>query len=199
MARAKKPKTPFTVVRDTREHAGHGWEFPANEDTGCAGTVLGTLPTGDYSLEGYQHVLSIERKLSTAEFAGNLTQDRFTRELHRLAEFPYAYVVLEFTAQDINNYPAGSGIPRSRWRYIRMTPEYFWKRLTELMIEFRGIQFVLAGDSGQLVATEIFKWVAKNVPPQPPNDAPTLSPAKKKPAFRPKRVKKDGEETQPPA
>jgi len=186
--RAKTPRKPFTVIRDTREHAGHGWDFPAQEDTGCQGTVLGALATGDYSLEGYEHVLSIERKLSTAEFAQNLTQERFTRELERLVLFPHAYVILEFTAQDICNYPAGSGIPRHRWKYIRMTPEFFWKRLVELTMRYSGIQFILAGASGQLVATEIFKQVAKT-PMTPPPEKPLAQGVSKKkaPAFRPKR------------
>lgn len=182
------PKPSFTVIRDTREHEGHGWDFPANESTGCAGTVLGALPTGDYSLKGYQKILSIERKLSTAEFGQNLTQERFTRELQRLQEFEYAYVILEFTAQDVNNFPAGSGIPRSRWRYIRMTPDYFWKRLVELMMEFKGIQFILAGDSGQYVAETIFKWVAKNTLPDFTEEVALPAKAKRKaPSFRPKR------------
>lgn len=197
--RPKAPKRPFTVIRDTREHAGHGWDFPAEESSGCQGTVLGTLATGDYSLEGYEHVLSIERKLSTAEFAQNLTQERFTRELERLVLFPHAYVILEFTAQDICNYPAGSGIPRHRWKYIRMTPEFFWKRLVELTMRWPSIQFILAGASGQLAATEIFKQVAKT-PITPPPEKPLAQVAvkRKAPAFRPKRSPSNQSEVKDP-
>lgn len=167
--RAKVAPAQYTVIRDTREHEGHGWDFPADPSTGCLGVLNKSLPTGDYSLVGYEGLLSIERKLSTAEFGQNLTQERFTREMERLHVIPHAYVVLEFTAQDINNYPAGSGIPRSRWRYIRVTPDFFWKRLTELMCQYK-VQFILAGTNGELVARNIFKWVLRNVEP---NKEPT--------------------------
>lgn len=168
MAR-KKVRKGFTIIRDTREKTG--WDFPANEDTGCLGTIEKGLPTGDYSVIGYESVFTIERKKSTGEWSQNIAQDRFERELERLAQIPHAFIVLGFEPQDIECFPARSSIPMARWRYLRITPEYLWKRTLEIQCKYR-VPILFAGDKAPEICLSLCKWVVNNVqlPPGPASE-----------------------------
>ncbi len=61
-------------------------------------TVRGTLASGDYSLQGFETRVAVERK-SLADLYSTLGQgrDRFERELERLAAMEFAAVVIEAT------------------------------------------------------------------------------------------------------
>jgi DNA excision repair protein ERCC-4 len=61
-----------------------------------------TLPTGDYSIGGLEHLVAVERK-SLEDLYGCFGQsrDRFERELVRLAEFPYPAIVIEASMIDV--------------------------------------------------------------------------------------------------
>lgn len=145
---------PYTVVRDTREKEGKGWVF--SETQSCAGTVTQKLDTGDYSLYGWESHISIERKGSVSELAKNLTEERFENELIRLEEFPWRYVILEFDMKHIIEFPKGSGIPKRRQRYMKVSGYYLLKRITELERKYK-IQFMFCGAYGKEVCANIFK------------------------------------------
>ena len=87
------------------------------------------LDTGDYTFEGYEHELAIERKSSVYEFARNITEKRFNDWVRRLAEFKHAYMVCEFTLDDVAIYPKKSGVPPRARRYIRVKPPFIFKML----------------------------------------------------------------------
>jgi hypothetical protein len=54
------------------------------------------LDTGDYSLVGYEDILSIERKRNFSELWGNLAEkDRIEDEMSRMADIKYAYMIIE--------------------------------------------------------------------------------------------------------
>lgn len=146
----------YQVIRDTREQ--QGWDFGAHAP--CLGTVSGTLPTGDYTLRGYEDILAIERKGSTAEFSQNVVQDRFEREMERLEAFKYPFVVLEFTLDDLASFPANSGIPRRIWPTLRITAQFLLKRLIELEVQYRT-RFILAGCQGRDYASSLFKRITE--------------------------------------
>ena len=166
-----KPCT-YTVLRDTREKEGQGWGFAPSKY--CAGTIDATLPTGDYTILGSEATFVIERKGSIGEFAGNLYQARFVRELERLRSFTHAYIILEFTLDDILNFPASSSIPRSRWKYLKVTPAAFLKRVANYELDYPNIRFISAGASGRAYASSLFKRIAERdgvkdgKPPPPP-------------------------------
>jgi ERCC4-type nuclease len=63
---------------------------------------VATLKTGDYSVEGFETVIAVERK-SHLDLVGCVGQsrERFIRELQRLAEFPYPAIVVEATLEGI--------------------------------------------------------------------------------------------------
>lgn len=137
----------YEVTRDSREQ--QGWTFPASSR--CSGTHVGTLKTGDYTLVGYEDKFTIERKASTAEFATNLFEKRFHRELDRMDKFEHAYLILEFQIEDIVLFPEGSGIPRSKWPKLRMTPQLMMCKLHELQLAHPTIHIWLVGRRGREV------------------------------------------------
>ena len=83
------------LVIDTREQLP--WSFAADLQS-----KRGALRAGDYSLEGFESVLAVERK-SLDDLVGSLTfgRDRFKRELLILSRYWSACVVVEGTASDI--------------------------------------------------------------------------------------------------
>jgi len=150
----------YTIIRDTREKEKKGWQW--RKSMYCEGTVDGTMKTGDYTLEGYEGVLTIERKGRISEFAKNINEARFGKELERMTQFKHAYVILEFTMRDLLNYPVGSGIPRHKWRYLKFKGPFILKKLTEMMRDYPTIHFVLAGDAGKETASSIFKRIVES-------------------------------------
>jgi DNA excision repair protein ERCC-4 len=89
---------PFHLIVDTREQ--HPWRFERINMSGRHIVVpLVTdqaLKTGDYSIEGQEARISIERK-SYPDLMGSLTQDRerFEREMVRLNELEWSAVIVE--------------------------------------------------------------------------------------------------------
>ena len=98
-----KKKTKYTVIKDTREQ--DGWFFTPYDK--CEGMELGTLHTGDYTLKGYEDIVCVERKASVSEIAINLGKKKstFYREMERMKDFHFRYMLLEFSASDVIGYP----------------------------------------------------------------------------------------------
>ncbi len=88
-----KPES-VTAVVDTRE------QLPL--DLSPLQTVAGTLATGDYSVQGLEHVVAIERK-SLPDLLGCIGRDRerFEREVQRLLAYPCRAIVVESTWPEI--------------------------------------------------------------------------------------------------
>lgn len=86
-------KDPFTVIVDTREQIPWTFEVP---------TIRATLHTGDYSVQGLEHSVAIERK-SLADLVGSLTagRERFLRECDRLMTYRYKSIIVEGAAEQI--------------------------------------------------------------------------------------------------
>ena len=121
-----------TIIVDSRE------QRPLfNEEDGA---IVRKLDTGDYTAEGAENILAIERKSKVSEFANNITESRFWDWVNRLAEFEHAYLLLEFNEKDVDNYPAGSGIPKYRWKYLRVKSPFIKSTLAKL--EELGIKII---------------------------------------------------------
>lgn len=88
-----KAPDPYVVVVDTREQLP--WEFEVP-------TVRGTLKTGDYSVQGLEHSVAIERK-SLADLVGSLTagRERFLRECDRLMTYRFKAIVVEGSTEQV--------------------------------------------------------------------------------------------------
>lgn len=150
---------PYLVLRDQREKLNKGWQFSASAN--CVGTENATLKTGDYTLLGYENILAMERKGSISEFAKNITEDRFERELIRMDNFPFSFILLEFTMDDILNFPDGSGIPYTAQKYLKVTNYYILRRFNEIQVQ-HNVKVILCGTHGKEVASSLFKLVIEN-------------------------------------
>ena len=126
------------IIVDTREQ--QPWDFEFNE------TAIAKLDTGDYSVDGLEDILCIERKESVSELAGNCGEKRFLRELKAMSSFPHAFLLLEFVWHQIEQYPVGSTVPKSKWKDIRIKGKYIMRVLTSAQIE-QGIHVIACGDS----------------------------------------------------
>lgn len=155
----KQDKFPkYSVIRDTQEKKNY-WDFPFSSL--CNGTISKSLPTGDYTLVGYEDILSIERKQSTGEFATNINEARFFRELDRLEEFAHPFLILEFDYDDVLSFPANSGIPKKFWPKLKVTPNFMVKKLTEIDLNYK-VKIIFAGQGrGQERAECIFKYMVQ--------------------------------------
>ncbi len=93
------PQPSFVVIVDTREQKP--FKFPDHIRVSKKG-----LRTGDYSVQGYESRIAIERK-SLIDLYGVIGhgRERFVRELERLAEFEVAAVVIEASWYEIIRRP----------------------------------------------------------------------------------------------
>lgn len=131
----------ITIIEDTREQK----PLDFSKADYCKEVVKRTLKTGDYSIDGLEDKVCIERKGSVGEIAGNIVQKRFFDELERMTFFPYRYIVCEFPFTDILNYPYSSDIPKYKLKYIKVRPPFLLKMLNKITIEY-GVNIVYVND-----------------------------------------------------
>jgi ERCC4-type nuclease len=103
----------FADVPADKEHGGGVWRVNVERLT---------LPSGDYSLDGYATEVAVERK-SICDLFGTVGQgrERFIRELERLNEMAFAAVVVEAEWSSIfNDPPRHTRLqPRTIYRSVR--------------------------------------------------------------------------------
>jgi len=102
---------PFTIVIDSREQAPYlftGFRTPKSQGAKpiLVNTVVKALASGDYSIEGLEHEISVERK-SKEDLFGTLGsgRERFEREFMRLNVMNFAGLVIESTEPEIHRRP----------------------------------------------------------------------------------------------
>lgn len=142
----------FKIIIDTREQ--QPWEFD-NCVTACR-----KLDTGDYSIEGYEDILCIERKKSVSEVANNITEKRFKDVIDRMKVYKYSFLMLEFDLEDILSYPIGSNVPKHMWNKIKISPGFILKHLLELQLH-HNIKVLFCG--GPTNATKMATALMKKV------------------------------------
>jgi ERCC4-type nuclease len=152
----KKTTIKPVVIRDTREKKGQGWFF-GGDASYWGGTTISTLRTGDYSVEGLERFVCIERKKSVNEFMGNLfmTWQRFQKELHRMRKFGMAAIVLEFTADDVLDWKKDPKVADELKK--KLDTYALISRITEIQIEYPNIHVVYAGNRGREFAGYLLK------------------------------------------
>ena len=143
------------IICDTREKIP--WTFTSNK---IESVEVKKLDTGDYSLENFEDLFCIERKKSTSELFKNIIEKRFEKEMIRMSELSYKFLILEFTFEDVLNYPRGSGIPPKKWRYTKIHPNFVIKKLAEYSVQ-HGISIIYAGNTANAIqiATSLMKEV----------------------------------------
>ena len=70
----------YKVIKDTREQDGYTFESFTGRYTSCKGMVVKKLDTGDYSLEGLEDKLCIERKGRVSELAITINELHIHRQ-----------------------------------------------------------------------------------------------------------------------
>ena len=120
------------IIRDTREKVGF-YNFECKDDVEV---ITQTVKTGDYTLEGLEEHFTIERKKSVSEIANNVDSKRFIRELERMEQMPHPYILLEFSVEDILNFPHNTNLPPKIKKRIRVTGAYILKRVVEIMRDY---------------------------------------------------------------
>lgn len=118
----------ITVIKDTREQNGFDLEFYGFN------VINRKLDTGDYSIEGMEDILCIERKASTGEIAMNFGKEvkRFNAEIERMKSIKYKYLICEFTIDILMKFPTGSGIPKNQLPKVKMNANYLLSRLRQM-------------------------------------------------------------------
>ena len=142
----------FHIIVDTREQ--QPWEFENMVKS------VSKLDTGDYSLQGLEHMLCIERKKSVSEVANNITESRFKDVVARMDTFKYAFLLLEFELDDVLSYPIGSNVPKKMWEKLKITPKFILKHLIELQL-LHNIKVLFCGSpsSAERMALSIMRKV----------------------------------------
>ena len=127
---------PFKIIKDTREKQGYTFAASRTKYHVCKGMVNRKLDTGDYSIEGLEDKVCIERKASVVELANNvgISRKRFEAEIERMKEFPHKFLVLEFSLTDLMDFPEGSDVPNSEIKKLRVTNKYMLRFLMEMQI-----------------------------------------------------------------
>lgn len=95
------------------------------------------LATGDYSVQGFEDKIMVERKASVDEVFMNLgvQWERFEREMERAKLYKYKYLVIEASMREIYK---GS-------RYSQMSGRFIMARLLYLQFKY-GINVIFAGE-----------------------------------------------------
>jgi ERCC4-type nuclease len=154
MAKIKIPN--YTVIKDTREQ--DGWYF--SEYDKCAGMEVKGLNTGDYTIKGYEDIVCIERKGCTSEIAMNLGRKKapFQAEMERMKDFPFAFIICEFSMSDLLRYPEGSRVPKHRKSQVKVTGKYLLKSMIEFQVWYdTKILFCDDKRNAFIVCNSIFK------------------------------------------
>jgi ERCC4-type nuclease len=155
----------YTIFKDTREQNGyHIDDF--NHYTGSANACIEIidkkLDTGDYSIQGFEDKICIERKGCVEELATNLGYKReaFMNEIKRMELFPHKYLILEFSLEDLLMFPDNTRIPIRNKALIKMTGRYMLKSLTELQLN-NNIHIMFCGDrhGAIFLVNSIFKRI----------------------------------------
>lgn len=147
------------VLADTREKTP--WSFSKSKFVDEV--VVKGLKTGDYTIEGYENILAIERKASTSEIATNITESRWPDVLTRLSAYQYKYIICEFSLHNVLEFPINSGIPYSKQKFVKISPQFILKSLTDIQVMY-GIPVIFAGDRicAEAYADSVFKRVLEN-------------------------------------
>lgn len=139
------------IVIDTREQRGYTWD---PDVLGNPTTTVGALPAGDYSIEGFEGRIAIERK-SLDDFINTTLRasERFARELVLLQAYEFAAVVIEASPQIITERHYNSDI----------SPASLLGIIAEYTVRFAPVQFVLAGDRphARLLTERLLRFAAR--------------------------------------
>lgn len=152
MAKKTKPK----IIVDTREKTPWDWDG----DEAFEEVIVRKLDAGDYSLEGLEDVVSIERKASADELLNNFmtNKQRIYAEFERMKDYTFKFIIIEQDLETLMD-PKSYYINRLKNRRKRppsprMPIAIVVSNLTKLMLE-HDIHVIFAGSRAQNMARGI--------------------------------------------
>lgn len=139
------------VLVDTRE------QMPmrlARFTNWIAAEKVATLPTGDYSVEGMETLVTLERK-SLNDLVGTLMhhRERFFRQCERMTAFPHRAILVEATYEDIKS-------PYSFARTIEAHPNGVAGTLDAIEAKF-NIPIIYTSLNRALADEKAASWLSK--------------------------------------
>jgi len=134
------------ILIDTREPHPHPWAGYWQAEH-----IRGTIPTGDISLPGAEHLVCIERK-ATDDLIGCLcgSRERFEKELRRAQTIPHFWVICEGSYADLF----------TGRHHSQMNPQAAFQSVVAMMIRYR-VPFLMAGTvqtAAHLAESLLLKW-----------------------------------------
>lgn len=145
-------KVPLPVVLiDSKEKMPFTFALYPNW---IAGEKIHNLPTGDYSVEGQEDLIILERK-TVPELAVTLFsyRERFIRECHRLAEFKHKAIIIEGSYKDILDKSSYYGLSD-------VYPNSVSGTLDAIEARF-GIQIIYTSTTKSLAERKAASWLSK--------------------------------------
>lgn len=142
----------YTIIIDTREQ--QPWSFKHHS------IANKKLDAGDYSLEGFENILGIERKKSVCEIANNIVEPRFKDAIERLGGLTYSFILLEFDLQNVLNYPIGSSLPKKLWDKTKITPTFLLRNILDWELK-HNIKVFFCGSSSN--AEQLAEYIFRKI------------------------------------
>jgi ERCC4-type nuclease len=130
-------KSKYTVIVDTREKTP--WSFAASDESN--GSIVRQVKHGDYSLDGLEDLIFIERKASTSEVAQNVIQPRFKKLLEKSRSYKYKFIICEFSLPNLLSFPHSSNLPPKIKKSIMIKGPFIMGQLINYQLEY-GVQIV---------------------------------------------------------
>lgn len=148
----KKP----TIIVDTREKLP--WDFES--DDAFEEVIYRKLDAGDYSIEGMEDIIVIERKASVDELFINFTKDkkRIAAEFERLKDHRFKFLVVEESCEDVMS-PHSYFVNKKKInkKSPMMPVAVVSSGLTNLMIQ-HNVQVIFGGMRAQSMARGILLY-----------------------------------------
>lgn len=147
MARAKRKfvECAFAIVVDERESAPYSFVAMRDDRTRLPIMVplhTKTLKTGDYTILGHEHRLTIERKSKSDLFStispkteNGARRERFIAQLQRMNEMEFAAVAVEATVPQIWFDPPENS---------ELSPKSVIRSIFSWMVKFPRVQWVMS-------------------------------------------------------
>lgn len=148
---------PFTILIDSREQHPFpflGYRCDARQQYRplIIPTKVQGIKSGDYSIEGYEDRVAVERKsLSDAYSTFCAGRDRFERELERLNAMEFAGVVIEASWPSILKQPPP---------HTKFSPKSFFRSVIAWQVRFPKIQW-WAAETRWMAERVTFNWLRR--------------------------------------
>lgn len=147
----------FEIICDTREKKPFQFYDRFGNLIECRHQKLNT---GDYSLVGLEDLICIERKKTVTELAGNVVSKRFIKELERMKQYKYKYLVLEFSLKNILGYPENQDLPWRIKNKIKVSGEFILTRICQWSLDY---EFEILPCDNRFKATNMVFYILNRI------------------------------------